>query len=48
MKDEFVLAFKVRDLTEKQQSRLMMESRSIAKSIKPKGRFIVGIERKGG
>ena len=48
MKDEFILAFKVRGLTEKQQTEIVMTSRSIAKRIKPEGRFIVGLERKGG
>ncbi len=48
MKRDYVVHLKIRGLTEKQQIRVAMEGRAIAKRIKPEGRVVIGIEQKGG
>ncbi|MCR5606361.1 MAG: hypothetical protein K6F69_06075 [Treponema sp.] len=43
---DYTLILKANNLTEKQQTKMIMESRSIVNRIAPKSRTIVGIEKK--
>lgn len=47
MKKEYVLVFKTKNMTDRQQTRMVMESHSIVKRISPESRTIVAIEKKG-
>ena len=48
MNKEYVLIFKTKNMTDRQQTRMVMESHSIVKKISPKSRTIVAIEKKEG
>ncbi len=44
---DYTLILKAKNLTEKQQTKMVMESRSIINRIAPNSRTVVGIEKKG-
>lgn len=47
MKKDYVLVFKAKEMTDREQTRMVMEARSVVNRIAPSSRTIVGIEKKG-
>ena len=48
MKKDYVLVFKARNMTEKELTRMAVETRNVVNHVAEKKRTIIGIERKEG